>query len=153
MGKGAGGTQAAPDMVISINQDDINHGIARNQFNCAIVRAIQRRFPDAQRVRANSEHIGFSIESEDTRYTFPTPASAVENVIKPFDKGQTPKPTRIHLMGGTVRPVKHHDAEKARERRDKMREVPPEVKANYPSARFRQMSPQFAEYDRFSPDE
>ena len=38
---------------LPITQDDIDYAVPRNQFNCAIVRAIQRRYPTALVVKTS----------------------------------------------------------------------------------------------------
>ena len=141
-----GGYQT-PDRVVRVNEDDIRHAIARDQHNCALVRAIQRTYPDAVRVRSNSEHVGFTIG--EARYTFPTPQEAIDAVLKPLDTGGTPEPVTVRLRGGKVAPVQHA-ADRAAIR-EKWRNTPPEVKDNYPSRR-RQMATNWREYNRFDED-
>lgn len=149
--------QAAPDRQLPVTQEDIDHAVARDQFNCAIVRAIQRKYPEAVRVRANSKHIGFSLPAEDNRYTYPTPPAAVDRIIKPLDRNEPPEPMRLHLSGGEVRQIHHGyddpaSAEHSRKERDRERARNPEEKRQRPSSRQQQMSPGWAEYERFSPD-
>lgn len=138
-----GGYQT-PDRTVRVNQDDIDHAIRRDQHNCAIVRAIQRTYPDAIRVRANTEHVGFTIG--EARYTYPTPPEAVEAIIKPLDTGDVPEPITVRLRGGKVAPVQHSEDRVAA--RNKWRNLPPAVKDNYPSRRA-QMATNWREYNRF----
>lgn len=131
------------DRVVPILQEDIDHGKQRDQWGCAIVRAIQRKFPDSMRVRANAKLIGFTIG--EARYTYPTPKSAVEQIIKPFDRGEEIQPTVLRLTGGKVKDAIHSDI-KARE---VMRNNKRDRKNREVSERQQQMSPTYAEYERF----
>lgn len=138
----------APEQDITVTKADIEHAVGRNQFNCAIVRAIQRKYPEATRVRVNAEWIGFTLPDEDRRYTYPTPQKAIETIIKPLDTGGTPKPGRIRLADGDYRGIQHNPPGKKKAARDHAREV---------TTRRRQMSPQQkapqkSEYNRFGPD-
>ena len=142
------GGYSTHDREINVNDEDIAHARARDQHNCAIVRAIQRKYPDAVRVRANTEHIGFSIGEE--RYTYPTPPEAIEVIIKPLDTGHIPEPATIRLRNGKVKPVQHNTDRALLAERRRWREIPDEVKDNYPSRRSAQMSPGYREIYRIS---
>jgi len=141
------GGYSTQDREIRVSADDIEHAKARDQHNCAIVRAIQRKYPEAIRVRANTEHIGFSIGEE--RYTYPTPPEAIEAIIKPLDTGHIPEPATIRLRNGKVKPVEHN-TDRALVERKRWRNTPDEVKDNYPSRRSAQMSPAYREINRIS---
>lgn len=130
------------DRFFNVTEDDITHGRARNQWGCAVVRAIQRKHPDALRVRVNAKLIGFTID--EVRYTYPTPPEAVEGILKPLDTGGTPEPMTLRLRGGKMKEVIHTE--------DRVREV----KRTYnrerrgtQTDRERQMSPNYHEYERF----
>jgi hypothetical protein len=135
-----------PDRSIPVDPDDIEHAVARDQFGCAIVRAIQRRYPDAVRVRVNAELIGFSIGEQ--RYTYPTPPEAVEAIIKPLDTGGKPEPIVVRLRGGKVKDVEHNTDRTTLNRANvHNREIRSERKR---SGRQDQMSTQYHEYNRFA---
>lgn len=125
-----------------LTEDDIEHGQSRNQWACAVVRAIQRRYGDALRVRVNAKLIGYT--RDDVRYTFPTPPEVVEQVIKPFDRGEPVEPQTIRLNGGKKEPCKFGDDAANARKRDYKRNQQAEV-----SERKAQMSPTFKEYERF----
>ncbi|HEV2352688.1 MAG TPA: hypothetical protein VGR89_00455 [Puia sp.] len=132
-----------PDREIRVQQDDIDHARQRDQWGCAIVRAIQRTFPDAIRVRVNAKLTGYSIG--ETRYTFPTPPEAVEAIIKPFDQGKPVEPTTIKLRAGKMKDVQHADNRVLQQKRSvKRNEVYKER-----SDREKQMSTNYREYERF----
>lgn len=99
----------APDDTVRVTEEDIKTAVAANQFNCAIVCAIQRRYPKAKRVRVNKDTIAFSIGEE--RFLYPTPPAAVESIIEPLDTGGKPEPGLVRLKGGLVREVEHKDDE------------------------------------------
>lgn len=88
---------------IEVEQQDIDNAIPRDQYQCAIVMAIQRRYPDAIRVTVNAKHIAFSIRED--RFVYPTPQEAIDAVIKPLDTGGKPEPVVIKLRGGVVKEV------------------------------------------------
>lgn len=136
---------------LAITQDDIDCAIERNQFNCAIVRSIQRQFPEAIRVRVNTETIAFTLEDEDVRFTFPTPEVAIERVIKPLDTGHMPKPTAITIKGGRMRAVEHENRRRAA--REHERTIPAAQKAARPSVQINKGVNTKADYRRFAPDE
>jgi hypothetical protein len=105
--------------VIEVTPGDIQYAIRHNRYNCAIVRSIQRAFPDAQRVRVDKEVISFSLD-DDRRYTWNTPNSAIENVIRPFDeKGAeaVEAPFSFKLTGGTSAAVVYADSLDRRKKR------------------------------------
>jgi hypothetical protein len=135
-----------PDRSIPVDPDDIEHAVARDQFGCAIVRAIQRKYPDAVRVRVNTQLVGFSIGEQ--RYTYPTPPEAVEAIIKPLDTGGKPEPIVVKLRGGKVKDVEHNTDRSTLNRNNvHNREVRSERKR---SGRQDQMSTQYHEYNRFA---
>lgn len=103
----------APDDTVRVEPEDIIDAIAADQFNCAIVCAIQRKFPKARRVKVNKKTIAFSIG--DDRFVYPTPESAVETIIEPLDRGGVPTPGLVRLKAGIVKPVDHSTAEGYRE--------------------------------------
>lgn len=97
----------APDDTVRVNEEDCAYAIKSNQYRCAIVRAIWRKYPEARRVRVNKNTIAFSIDEE--RFVYPTPETAVESIIRPLDTGGTPEPGLVRLQAGIVMPVRHED--------------------------------------------
>ena len=95
-------------VVVNIKPEDEAYAQRQDQWNCAIVRSIQRSVPDALRVTANSKKIAFTLERDDCRYEFITPPEVVEGIIKPFDLH---KPLVIHefVLSEPISktPVKH----------------------------------------------
>lgn len=73
---------------VTIKPEDQLYAQRQDRYNCAIVRAIQREYPDALFVRADTEVIAFS--EGNHRYEFVTPDNMVEKVIKPFDVENKP---------------------------------------------------------------
>ena len=137
----------APDDTVRVLDEDIAEGIRANQFNCAIVCAIQRKYPEAKRVRVNSGTIAFSIGEE--RRIYPTPEVTVETMIKPFDRAETPTPGIVRLKGGIAKEVIHGlpqevNAAKRRERR---------IQRRAGVVRKPDRDQKTAEYMRFAPDE
>lgn len=111
----------APDDSVRVNDEDCIYAIKSNQYQCAIVRAIWRKYPKARRVRVNKNTIAFSIDEE--RFVYPTPESAVESIIKPLDTGGAPEPGLVRLKGGIVKPVEHLDGANTQAERDRRAEV------------------------------
>lgn len=109
--------------VIAVTPGDYQYAKRHDRFNCAIVRAIQRLFPDACRVLVDAETISFALD-DDRRYDFATPKTVVAKIIKPFDV-EGPQAAADHfsfkLRGGTSREVIHADARTKREKRVKER--------------------------------
>jgi len=134
------------DRAIEVSQDDIDHGVERDQWGCAIVRAIQRKYPEAMRVRVNINLVGFSIN--ETRYTFPTPEAIVESIIQPFDTGHKAEiePQVVVLTGGKMKDVVHSSDRARSDKRNDGRERRTQRKL---SARENQMSPSYHEFNRF----
>lgn len=93
--------------------EDETYARTQNRYNCLIVRCIQRTIPDAMRVLVDSKHISFSLERDDTRYTFITPPEVVENIIKPFDRGEPVTPNFSFTLTDPVsaEPVHHRTQE------------------------------------------
>lgn len=75
-------------LYVEISDDDLAVAAKQDKWGCAIVCALQRRYPNALRVAVDERHISLSMPDDDTRYTFETPAEVREHVIKPFDLGQ-----------------------------------------------------------------
>lgn len=92
-----------------MQQADIDNASPLNQFQCAIVRTIQRQYPQAIRVRANKKHIAWTIGEQ--RFVYDTPQVAVEAVIVPLDSGGTPEPIELQLTNGYVKPVHYREPE------------------------------------------
>lgn len=97
----------APDDSVRVNEEDCIYAVKANQFQCAIVRAVWRKYPEARRVRVNKNTIAFSIGEE--RFVYPTPETAVESIIKPLDTGGAPEPGLVRLKAGIVKPVEHKE--------------------------------------------
>jgi len=136
-----------PDRAVKVKQEDIDHGVRRNQWACAIVRAIQRQYPEAIRVRVNAKLVGFTVG--ETRYTYPTPPAAVEAIIKPFDQGKPEEvqPTTVRLTAGKERDVEHADDRLLAQHRQYNRDYRAR-RATETTDRQSQMSPNYSEYER-----
>lgn len=106
---------------INITADDIAYAQRQNRWACAIVRSIQRARPEAIFVRADKEVIAFTERGH--RYTFNTPDTAIERVIKPLDKGQSVMPTSFDLGPPTVKQAQRMSDEKKTELRSHKRNV------------------------------
>lgn len=99
-------------LAVNVTDEDYAYAEQQDQWACAIVRAIQRQLPAASRVMVNKEKIAFTLDTDDYRYTFITPPDAVENVIKPFDMGEKPKPYSFQLVNPiSANPVVHRTVE------------------------------------------
>jgi hypothetical protein len=85
-------------LLIDFDQSDVAWASGQNRYACLIVRAIQRKLPEAIRVTADAKHITFTIpeDGEDgIRYVCDTERPIVDNIIEPFDKGKITKLTDI----------------------------------------------------------
>lgn len=127
---------------VNVEQEDIDGAVPRNQYQCAIVRAIQRQYPQAIRVTVNSNKIGFTIRED--RFVYPTPPEAVEAIIKPLDTGGTPHPITLQLRGGVVKDVQA-SAPSSEQARIQHRDYERKVAAD----RKRKMTNRSATYGRF----
>lgn len=100
---------------IEITKGDIELAKQRDRWGCAIVRAIQRQYPDATRVRVDTQAVAFTIG--ERRYVAPTPDEAITKIIKPLDEGKRVRPTTIKLTDVESMPKQHADPERIREGR------------------------------------
>jgi hypothetical protein len=78
-------------LYVQITDPDLAYAQEKDQWNCVIVRAIQRKLPEALRVHANEKRIEFTLPDDGptgTRYVCDTPSEIVAKVIKPFDEGR-----------------------------------------------------------------
>jgi hypothetical protein len=130
---------------IAVTPDDVAFAIAQDSYNCAIVRAVQRQFPDAVYVRATTKVIAWSDEVTDERYVYPTPVNAVEQIIKPLDTGEEVKPIRITLRNGQVRSIDHRENRREIRPRERVRD------AAKPPAQRTSTHWSHKNYDRFVP--
>jgi hypothetical protein len=105
-------------VLVDITPEDERWAVVSNQHNCLIVRAIQRKIPEAIYVRADEKTIAFSLPDdttggpEGTRYTFKTPPEVVNHVIKPFDQGEPiDEEWRTFTLKDAVdaKPMQHRD--------------------------------------------
>lgn len=110
-------------LLIEITDEDLAIAQQRDKWGCAIVCAIQRKYPNALRVAVDRDRIAFSLPDEDTRYVFETPADVREHVIKPFDLKQEIEPewrqfTISHAI--EAKPIMHNP-ERSRQERNRIR--------------------------------
>lgn len=112
--------QAAPNDRISVGADDYARAVPGDQFQCAMVWAIRKKYPAAKRIRANAGEISFSMG--DTRYHYPSDEQIIETVIRPLDTGGTLVPTTVRLHDGYTTPVNYLDEDKLAEKRRQMAE-------------------------------
>lgn len=103
-------TIVAPVARVKVEEIDFENATAQDQFKCAIVRAVQRQFPKAKRVRVNTRHIAWSVDEQ--RFVYDTPDIAIDAVIRPLDTGGKPEPVTLRLTNGYVKPVEHYDEDK-----------------------------------------
>lgn len=108
--------QAAPSQRVKVELDDFKNAVKGDRFNCALVWAIRRKFPEAQRVSVNTDHVAYSID--ETRYVYPTTEQIIQKVIKPLDQGGEVEPVTVQLANGTTKPVIHYDKDRAMQIRD-----------------------------------
>lgn len=112
----------APNDVIRYTEEDIKEAVGGDQYDCAVSCAIQRRYPSARRIMTNDKYIAFSIGEE--RFVYPTDEQTIEDVLKPFDAGETIQPGVVYLRNGIIKPVKHMDPDKqVAEARRRAREI------------------------------
>jgi hypothetical protein len=106
---------------ISVKQEDIDYAVRQHRWRCAIVRAIQREYPDALYVRVDKEVIAWSDCTSLLRYQVKTPSIAVNKVIKPLDRGEEAKPTTFTLPEASVTPMDTRTREEKRVNRNRQR--------------------------------
>lgn len=106
---------------IHVLQEDIDYAVRQHRWRCAIVRAIQRQFPDSIYVRVDKECIAWSEAAKDLRYVYKTPAIAINKIIKPLDRGETCKPITFKLADATVDAMHHRTASERRTVRNSQR--------------------------------
>lgn len=95
-------------LALTPTEEDIAFATRQNRYGCLIVRCIQRTLPDAVRVMVDSKHIAFSLERDDTRYTFVTPPEVVERIIKPFDRNEPVESFTFTLTDAIAAEPVHH---------------------------------------------
>ena len=109
-------------LALTPTEEDIAFATRQNRYACLIVRCIQRTLPDAVRVMVDSKHIAFSLERDDTRYTFETPPEVVERIIKPFDRKEPVEPFTFTLTDAiAAEPVHHRTVEERQAARNTSR--------------------------------
>lgn len=108
-------------LLVEVTDEDLAWAVRQDRNNCAIVRAIQRKYPQALRVMVDTKTIAFTMPDEiapegtqGVRYVFETPKQVVNKVIRPFDEG---KPLEAEALTFTVshaieaKPMQHRSAE------------------------------------------
>ena len=103
-------TQAAPSQRVKVEINDFANAVAGDRYNCALVWAIRRKFPEAKRVSVNTDRVAYSVD--ETRFVYPSTEQIIEHVIKPLDQGGECKPVTVLLANGYTKPVKHYEGEK-----------------------------------------
>lgn len=98
-------------LLINLTDEDIAYGAARDRWNCAIVRSIQREHPEAVYVTADKKGIAMSIPEagkDGERYKFAITPEVTE-VIRAFDEGrEIPEELRTFSVIATeVKPMVH----------------------------------------------
>ena len=94
----------APVMNVKVETDDFVKAVQGDQYNCALVWAIHRKFPQAKRVAVNTESVRFSLDG--MRYVYPSDETIVERVIRPLDTGGEVQPTTVKLHDGYAKTCK-----------------------------------------------
>lgn len=150
-------TEYVSGLRLPVLQEDIDYAIPANQYNCAVVRAIQRRFPTALRVVVNSKNIAFTIPEDDMRYRYKTPPVVVDKIIKPLDQFKTPQPMVVTLKNGEARLCDHDSQQRQTRRiaeRDRMRARGPEARQQWGSVKVNKARREahLPGYQRFCPD-
>ena len=107
--------QPAPADRVNVSAADYAQAVPGDQFQCAIVWAIRRKYPNAKRIRANAGEISFSIG--DVRRHYPTDPGTVDEVIRPLDVGGELKPATVRLHDGYTVPVKYLDEDELERKR------------------------------------
>lgn len=139
---------------IPMNQTDCDLAVAADQFNCGLVRAIQRIFPDAVNVRVNTKKIAWSDVGLDKRFEFDTPEDVVEDIIRVNDteSPQAVTPRVIRLKGGRMRD-RDHDTVSRTARKERVAERERRQKPEYQERGSTKVNQNSAGYQRFAPDQ
>lgn len=100
-------------LLVEITPEDEQTAVEADQWNCLIVRAVQRKLPQALRVHANDKHIEFTLPEDGptgTRYVCDTPPEVIEHVIKPFDLKQpiADEWRTFSIVAREAHPVQHN---------------------------------------------
>jgi len=120
--------QPAPNDRVSVGVDEYARAVPGDQFQCAIVWAIRKKYPAAKRIRANAGEISFSIG--DVRYHYPSDDEIVETVIRPLDTGGDLIPATVRLHDGYTTPVNYLDDDVLAAKRRQMAERASEARRN-----------------------
>jgi hypothetical protein len=114
--------EARSHPIIDIRQSEIDNGTANDRWDCIGVQAIQRKFPDALRVRVDVEKVAFTRNGR--RYFYETPPEFVDNVIRPLDEGRREdiKPMAMILVKGQSQPQEKNRTGRKKLVRDQQRE-------------------------------
>jgi len=105
----------APNDRVNVGAEEYARAVPGDQYQCAIVWAIRKKYPNAMRIRANRGEISFSIG--DQRRHYPTDEGTAEAVMRPLDTGGELKPTTVRLHDGYTTPVRYSDEEQLAKKR------------------------------------
>lgn len=95
----------APQLNLKITQGDLDAGCQKDASSCAAARAVMRRFPEAQFIRADTKELSFSLPSLKRRFRYFMPAAGAQFVTR-FDQGDsTLGPTTLRLNNGMDIPM------------------------------------------------
>lgn len=81
---------------IQVTQEDIDTAVRNNSNHCVVANAIQRTYPDADKVLVDIQTIRFSRRGEQQRYVYLTPQS-IQQYIVDWDNKKVPPPFKFRL--------------------------------------------------------
>jgi hypothetical protein len=109
----------APRCEIVVTDEEIKRGVRRDSSHCVAAEAVRSRFPDAKYVSVDLQTIRWSDSKKGERYTYLTPRSVQEFLVK-FDQGYELEPFTFKLRNGqTTRSGRQHSKGKALLRKPK----------------------------------
>ena len=91
----------APRLEVPVTQEMIDFAIPRSSSHCMIAEGIRAAFPTAANVSVDVQTIRFTDPTKRLRYTYLTPRSCQEVLVR-WDGGTKPDPWTFRLRNGHV---------------------------------------------------
>jgi hypothetical protein len=87
---------------VSVEQKHLDAALRANSSHCAIAMAIADAVPNARRTSVDLQTIRWTDCKRNVRYCFLTPHVAQQDIIIPFDQGETCKPVTFKMRPAWV---------------------------------------------------
>jgi len=88
-----------PTHKIKVTPEILARACEKNTRHCMIAEAVREQIPNATNISVDLMTVRFTDQETERRYTYPTPRSAQDGLIR-FDKGMAIQPFGVHLKNG-----------------------------------------------------